>query len=70
VLDLFCPAARVAVELDGDPHFTEERRVRDEARDRYLTARGLRVLRFTNDQVFRELDAVLERIWAAVEDVR
>jgi very-short-patch-repair endonuclease len=66
VLDFYCASKRVAVEFDGDPHFTEERQLRDAERDRYLTGRGIRVLRFTNEQAFRERDAVLERIWAVV----
>jgi very-short-patch-repair endonuclease len=70
VLDFYCPLARVAVELDGDPHFTEERQLRDAERDRYLAAGGIRVLRFTNEQVFRERDAVLECIWAVVQGVQ
>ncbi|HYG68462.1 MAG TPA: endonuclease domain-containing protein, partial [Anaeromyxobacteraceae bacterium] len=70
VLDVFCAEARVAVELDGDSHYVGDGPVRDVERDAYLAARGIRVLRFTNDQVFRELDAVLERVWGEIQFVR
>ena len=59
VLDFFCPKARLVVEVDGDSH--EE--TRDENRDAWLAARGLRVMRFSNHEVFHELDEVLGTIW-------
>lgn len=66
VADFFCAAAKLIVELDGDQHGFRENIAHDEKRTRYLNACGYRVLRFSNRDVLRHSDAVLEAIWRAV----
>jgi len=61
-LDFFCPEARLAVELDGEPHFNVIRQELDAKRDRYLEELGIVVLRFENRDVFENLEFVLEAI--------
>jgi len=59
IADFFCPAKGVIVEIDG---ITHDRRV-DLARDADMVARfGYRTLRFTNEDVMRNLDGVLARL--------
>ena len=60
VADFACVSQRLVIELDGGQH--SERRRRDEARTQDLEALGYRVLRFWNDDVFSDLDGVVERI--------
>jgi len=48
VVDFYCPAKRLVIEIDGDSHFTNEAQKYDEQRSTYLKALGLSVLRFTN----------------------
>src|SRR5207244_9359425 len=62
ILDFFCAEQRVAIELDGSQHITSDGVASDEARSRYLAAQHVRVIRFTNLEVMRETDAVLQRI--------
>lgn len=64
VVDILAPEAGVAVEVDGRSH--EGRGAHDAAREAFLTDHGLRVLRVTNDEVLEDLDAVVERISAAL----
>ena len=60
IVDFYCPAARLIIEVDGTIHeYTPEE---DAVRQAFLEAQGFRVLRFTNGEVIRSLDAVLERI--------
>ncbi len=56
IVDFYCEAAKLVVEVDGDSHVG--RREADEQRAAYLTQRGLRVVRVTNDDVLRDIDAV------------
>ena len=63
ILDFYCPACKLAVELDGIVHAGEEEQ--DAARTAQLEAHGCRVLRFPNDAVMMDLASVLERIEAA-----
>lgn len=68
VVDFYCPAAKLVIELDGSQHFAEEHQAKDQERDAVLAGSGLWVLRFDNRQILSETDAVLEVIDAAVEE--
>jgi very-short-patch-repair endonuclease len=53
----------VIVELDGGQHYKQEGIRRDQVRDKYLEGLGLRVLRFSDREVFKNIEGVLERIF-------
>jgi very-short-patch-repair endonuclease len=60
ILDFVCLERHVVVELDGSQHFDEN--AYDQARSQLLQASGFLVLRFWNNEVFGEIDGVLEII--------
>lgn len=62
IVDFYCPAANLVIECDGGQHFTIEGLESDRTRDEALAQLGLKVLRFGNGQVLKELDAVLNLI--------
>ncbi len=64
IADFYCAAAGLIVELDGSVH--DERRDVDEERDRLLRRSGMQILRFRNEDVLDDLDAVLETLTAAL----
>ncbi len=66
IVDFYCPKAKLAIELDGGQHYTEEGREKDKVRDRYLTDHGLQLLRFSDRDVLTQLDGVLEKIWSCL----
>ena len=55
-----CVAHRLVVEVDGPSHASQEEY--DQARTAWLEERGYKVIRFTNQQVHRHLNAVLAEI--------
>jgi very-short-patch-repair endonuclease len=63
ITDFYCPKAHLVIEIDGAQHYDESGKNRDLVRDTYMESLGLRVLRFTNREVFENLDGVMERIW-------
>jgi very-short-patch-repair endonuclease len=67
VLDFYCPAVKLAVELDGSGHGYRLRETRDQAREEFLARQEIAVVRFWNHQVREELDSVLQAIWLALE---
>lgn len=67
ILDFYCATERIAVELDGEYHFTEEGRKRDEVRTGYLNGLNIRVLRFENKRVFEDLGGFLGEIRGAFD---
>jgi very-short-patch-repair endonuclease len=65
IADFACLEAKVIVELDGGQHL--ERAGYDKQRDRVIEAQGFLVLRFWDNQVFQETQAVVEQIVQALE---
>jgi very-short-patch-repair endonuclease len=62
VLDFFCAEIGLCVELDGGVHDTPEQREKDAARTTHLGSRGIRVIRFRNEEVLQDMRSVLTRI--------
>ena len=62
IVDFYCSAERLVIEVDGDSHFQEGAGVRDAARTAALEAQGLRVMRFRNDEIRDSFEAVCRRI--------
>jgi very-short-patch-repair endonuclease len=67
ILDFYCPELRLAIEIDGDSHFIGLAPVRDKEREQYLTRYGIRMLRFTNEDVRTNLDSVIQAIFHEVQ---
>lgn len=59
IVDFYCDALKLAVELDGSQHTTDV----DAARTRFLEAQGLAVLRFWDNEVLAQTEAVVEAIF-------
>ena len=72
ILDFYCPAARLAVEVDGSTHWQDEARARDEARDQWLLSQGVRVHRIPASRIYHDLgratDAVLVQAEALIAE--
>ena len=63
VVDFFCPARKLIIELDGGHHNEDETAERDRERQIWLEQEGYRVVRFWNSDMTADLTAVLERIY-------
>src|SRR4029453_8444391 len=70
VVDFFCPAKRLIIELDGGHHNDDATAARDSERQAWLEREGYRVIRFWNSDVTGDLDAVLERIYLELYGAR
>lgn len=68
IVDFYCHKAKLAVELDGAGHFTEEGMERDRRRDACLAGMGVEVMRFENREVMERVEWVVERILWRVEE--
>ena len=62
ILDFYCPAARLAVEVDGATHWDEEAQAKDEARDRWLAGQGIRVVRIPASRIYHDLAGVTDAV--------
>ncbi|OGC38874.1 hypothetical protein A2Y85_02745 [candidate division WOR-3 bacterium RBG_13_43_14] len=63
IVDFYCPKAQLVIELDGGQHYLEKGKLKDNQRDLYLNKLGLKVLRFSDRDIFINIDAVLKRIY-------
>ena len=62
VLDFYCPEIRLCIELDGDVHKSYEQSQYDEIRTRFIASNHIKVIRFENDVVYRNMEAIMEAI--------
>ena len=62
ILDFFCVEHQLVVELDGSVHDEPDQFASDEQRTNFLNERGLKVVRFKNDEIMKNLPSVLRRI--------
>jgi very-short-patch-repair endonuclease len=62
ILDFFCSEHRLAIEVDGSQHFSDDGVARDQSRTVWLRRAGIRVLRFDNRQILLETEGVVETI--------
>jgi very-short-patch-repair endonuclease len=60
IVDFYCPEQSLVIEVDGDSHADADQIVKDRQREQYLQSRGLRVIRYINDDIVNNLDGVLE----------
>ncbi|HSV02165.1 MAG TPA: DUF559 domain-containing protein [Phenylobacterium sp.] len=71
IFDFYCPAARLAIEVDGSTHWDDEKRAKDAARDAWLAGRGVSVFRIGAGEIYRDpsrvADAVILRATALAD---
>lgn len=62
IVDFYCHAAKLVIELDGSQHYTEQGLAYDQERSAILQRYGLKVIRFSNREVMQEFFAVCDSI--------
>ena len=65
ILDFYCPAIRLAIELDGGQH--ADNKEADKSRTSFLNLQDITVLRFWNNDVFKNTDGVLQMIFETAQ---
>lgn len=62
VVDFYCHKLKLVIEVDGGVHGEQGVREADEERQRQLELEGLKVIRFTNEEVLKTKEIVIEQI--------
>jgi very-short-patch-repair endonuclease len=62
IVDFYCTKLKLVIEIDGDSHFTNDGKDYDQERTQILEGYGLKVMRFTNDEVLKDFAGVCQRI--------
>ena len=69
ILDFYCSKAHLAIEIDGGHHLEKKNFARDKERTAHLNQKGIRVIRFWNDDVLNHLDDVIAEIDATLGEI-
>ena len=69
VVDFYCPELRLAIEVDGDSHFTPMARIYDRGRQTQIESFGISFLRVLNEDVYYNLDGVLDNIEGTIRAI-
>lgn len=70
IVDFYCPAYRLVVELDGDSHFTQDGKTKDKRRTEMLEQYGIRIIRFLNEDVLQNLEGVVSSIEETIQELK
>ena len=66
IVDFYYSKANLVIELDGGQHYSEIGKAKDRTRDDVLTKMGIKVLRFSDRDVFENIGGVMEEIWSCL----
>ena len=62
IADFYCNKVKLVIEVDGDVHFNDESKEHDDGRTSVMENFGIKVIRFTNEQVLYNQDIIIEQI--------
>ena len=68
IVDFYCHKAKLIIEIDGGYHDTPEQYYSDKSRQAELENIGLKVIRFTNEQIFGDIENTLKKIEEEVKN--
>ena len=69
VLDFYCPELKLAIEVDGATHSTDEEIEYDKRRQSKIESLNIKFLRFINPEIYEEMHNVLEKIKMKIEEL-
>ena len=69
IIDFYCARAKLCIEIDGASHLEVSQAEYDAARTAYLEELGCKVIRFTNDDVCYNINAVIDEIMKKIESI-
>ena len=69
IADFMCTELRLVIEVDGITHAFEETAIKDSRKDHDLASLGIRVLRFADDDVLKNIHGVAKRIEEVIEEI-
>jgi very-short-patch-repair endonuclease len=70
IVDFICIELKLIIEVDGYSHFLDEVVEKDHYKDIQLNTAGFHVLRFTDNQVLKDISNVIAEIEQYIEDIK
>ncbi len=69
VLDFYCDEERLGIELDGRQHNKPDKQRTDKERTAFLEGKDIKIIRFWNNEVLQETEAVLEQLYNSLNSL-
>lgn len=69
-VDFYCAEINLIIEIDGDVHGYKERKERDRLREDFLRNKGFKIVRYTNYEIYNNLEEVLEYLFDLCEALK
>ena len=70
IADFCCVPLKLIIEIDGWSHDFEKTQAKDIAKQKFLESLGYKVIRFTNEQVYGDIEVLLSKIDAVCDKLR
>jgi len=67
VVDFYCPRLRLVIEVDGPTHLGNEQKLFDKERQLCIEQLGIKFLRFTNRDIYKNMRGVIEMIYDFID---
>jgi len=67
ILDFYCPKIRLCIELDGEIH--KDNKLYDDERSKYLETLDIKIIRFWNDDVLKDIKNTLDKLQKIIEQI-
>ena len=69
IVDFYSPKLKLVIEIDGDDHYTDSSKRYDSIRTDYMNSIGIKVIRYTNQDVMINLDAVVSDLQRVIDEI-
>jgi len=69
IADFYCHEYKLVIEIDGEIHLENEKKEYDLGRTAEMEKFGIRIIRFTNDQILFNMDNVINEIYKAITEL-
>ncbi|MDF9798633.1 very-short-patch-repair endonuclease [Catalinimonas alkaloidigena] len=70
IADFYCHQAKIVVEIDGSIHKLQHIKEYDEGRTYVMEQLGIEVLRFSNEEVFSDIETIVEKIRNVISNIK
>jgi very-short-patch-repair endonuclease len=68
-MDFYCPELKLAIEIDGDSHYTDHAILYDQERQGVIQSYGIHFLRFTNKEICNNLEGVIKTVGDRIQKI-
>lgn len=70
ILDFYCPAMKLGIEVDGDIHNLPAVKKKDAIKNKFFEEKSITIIHVNNKDVFQDIESVLKKITNALKEIK